>query len=108
MYLCDLWKIAPKRVAFAHTVLALIPLFIGPFLLKKPCLYPALALEQKEQIQHKLMFSKWYLLRLVAYGLRGHALVATLRDEKVRTKILQDSPLTQRGSHGADYKRSLG
>jgi len=83
-YLPELWAKAPWRVALTHTGLALVTLLLPPVVLRTPRLFSALPNSEKERMITTMMRSRIYLLRLIAFGVRGHALIAILRDEKAR------------------------
>lgn len=90
-YLVDAWKSSPKSVALAHTILCatvyFLPLFLFPYFRPLSMLAPA----SRNKFVNELLQSKLYFLRLVGFGVKGHALVAILRDPIAR-QALQKSP----------------
>ncbi len=88
-YLVDVWRDAPLRAALVHTALAWILLFLPLLILRKPKLFSGLSRSDQKLMQERMMHSRWYLLRMTAYGVRGHALVATLRDKEARAFFLR-------------------
>ena len=87
-YLIDLWKRAPFRVAATHTALAIAVLVLPLFVLGKLRLFPQLSRADKAEMQKRMARSPRYLFRLIFYGVRGHALVASLRDPLGRKSLL--------------------
>lgn len=87
-YLVDLWRSAPKRVAFVHTALALTVTLLPFLFLRRLKLFPSLLPKEQERMILKMMRSPIYLFRLIAYGVKGHALVAVLRHPQARRMIL--------------------
>jgi hypothetical protein len=98
-YLEDLWDHAPWRVALLHTFLALIVQCLPVLVLGRPVLFSMLSKPNQEKFQQRLFRSRWYALRLIGYGIKGHALVATLRDPKAREELLQPSSLFEARHH---------
>jgi hypothetical protein len=100
-YLSDVWTVAPKRVALLHTLLATFFLFIPGIILRKFKLIFQLSQDDRELFQIKMIGSRSYLLRTMIYGIRGHALVAILRDPNAR-----EHALTLESTH--DTKQKVG
>lgn len=86
-YLTDAWKSLPPQVALAHTVLCAVvfflPLFLFPYFRPLSILPSA----SRDQYVKELLTSKIYLFRLVGYGVKGHALVAILREPAAREAL---------------------
>lgn len=90
-YLVDAWRTAPKSVALAHIVLCaavyLLPLVIFPYFRPLSLLAPA----SRDKFVKELLQSKIFFLRLVGYGVKGHALVAILREPIARRSLESQS-----------------
>ena len=90
-YLVDLWTKAPRKVALTQTALAIL-LLLSPFYVQgKLLLYCWLSEKNKEKLQSAMTHSRFYFIRLVLYGIKGHALVATFRDPSARSSYLRRS-----------------
>jgi choline dehydrogenase-like flavoprotein len=89
-YLEDLWRDAPWPVALGHTLTALMmcaaPLALGHGL--RP--FPALTADEQGTLLARLLQHPWYPARLLAFTVRGNALVAALRDPHARAAFLSD------------------
>lgn len=77
-YLPTLWRDFPLKVALSHTLLCLAVFFLPPLILRKPKLLNGLTVSEKEQYATALLRSRIYLIRLIGYGVKGHALVSVL------------------------------
>lgn len=93
-YLEDMWNHTSKKVALLHTGLAMLISLSPFFLLGKLKLFPYLSPKDKQRLQDKLLFSRIYLVRIIGYAVRSHALVAILRDPKAREALLTKSKVT--------------
>ncbi|MBI4404376.1 MAG: hypothetical protein HY537_09460 [Deltaproteobacteria bacterium] len=89
-YLVDLWKHAPSHVAAAHTIAALIILFLPPLMIGKLSLFSALPRRDKDRMLEKLIHSKHFWFRMIAYGVRGHAMVATFRFPETKSCLKEE------------------
>jgi len=83
-YLESLWLDAPRSVAAMHTLLAIVTMCLPPFLLFKPKLLSGLGEGDRHSFVQRMMGSRLYPVRLMAYGVRGHALVAVFRNPRTR------------------------
>jgi hypothetical protein len=88
-YLVDLWAQAPRSVAVIHTTLALIVWMLPIVVLKRPVLFHQLSTPDQEKMIRRMKTSRIYLIRLIAYGVKGHALVAVFREPSARRQLLQ-------------------
>ncbi len=82
-YLETLWRDAPKRVALIHTLVAFMVMWLPPLVIVKFKPLCFLSHGDRERFQQKMLHSKYYVIRMLALAVRGHALVSTFRDEKV-------------------------
>lgn len=96
-YFLELWNRAPKKVALTQAILLLFMAVTPLILFGRLRLFPTLSRAEKESIWSRLQSSRVYALRLVAYGLRGHALMAILRDPAARLEVLS-KPSSERRS----------
>lgn len=87
-YLPDLWNEAPLRIAMTHTVLAIMISLLPLFLIGRPRRFGRLSAGDRVKVMEKMMRSRFYLLRIVAYGVKGHALVAVLRKTESRQSVV--------------------
>lgn len=89
-YLEDLWREARWPVALAHTLAALLmcaaPLALGHAL--RP--FPFLSSDEQGALLARMLRHPWYPVRLLGFTIRGHALVALLRDPVARAGVLGD------------------
>jgi hypothetical protein len=93
-YLVDLWRIAPKKIALVHTLLAILMYLSPPLILLTPHFLAGLTPRQNNEFQARLIRSRFFLLRTITYGVRGHALVAILREPSARAWLLKkEQPL---------------
>jgi hypothetical protein len=95
-YLEDLWHEAPLSVALTHTMLAIFVQFSPILFIGRFALLSQLKLSERETLQKRILHSKWYLFRLIGYGVRGHAMVAALRHKETRKRALRSPLLEQR------------
>lgn len=86
-YLSDVWKDAPPTVALLHTLMAVFVLF-SPLLFFRLRLFHQLDEEERPNLFKRLLNSRVYIFRLVAYAFRGNAMVAAFRDVSVRNELL--------------------
>ena len=86
-YLGDLWQHAPRRVALTHTLLAIF-VCLTPLLFGRFRLLPWLAPAEQQELLGRLLRARNYFLRMIAFALRGHALMAALRDAELRVQLL--------------------
>jgi hypothetical protein len=78
-YLIDLWNKAPKLV-FLSQFIGLSFIQLSPlFYFYRPHLFSNLTLTENDILQKKLSTSRWYMVRLLFYGVRAHALIAQFR-----------------------------
>jgi hypothetical protein len=87
-YLEDLWRDAPRFVAFGQTMLALAVCLLPPILVKRFCLFPSLPCEEQERMLRRMISSRWYLLRWAGQACRQIGLIAVLRDPAGRKAML--------------------
>lgn len=94
-YLSELWRTFPKRIALSHTLLC-VAVMVLPCLTKS--LRPLFLLNRsaKNHFASHLLRSRLYLFRLIAYGVKGHALVATLRTAAARDSLVESSSPAER------------
>ena len=87
-YLIDLWRDAPRRVAWAQTLMVCLLFFLPMLLRYRLAFFPYLKDAEKEDFLSRLMRSRFYFLRIFVYALKAQALCALLRDPAVRAEIL--------------------
>lgn len=95
-YLSDLWSDAPLKVALVQTILALIVLIMPMALLMKPKLFSSLPIHDRSEVIRRMSSSRIYLIRLIAYGVKGHATVAIMRDPLARNGLTKHKHLEQK------------
>ena len=83
-YLIDLWRYFPKSVALSHTLLCIAVYFLPAFTFYPLRVLSRLPLSQRNIFVTRLLTSRIYFFRLVAYAVKGHALVAIFRDADIR------------------------
>jgi choline dehydrogenase-like flavoprotein len=85
-YLEDMWREAPARAAAALTAAAI--LVAAWVRLSVFSVFRADSESRRTDPARRLLDSRFYPVRLLAYALRGHALVAALRDPAARQALL--------------------
>ncbi len=83
-----LWRQAPPVVALVHTLIALAICLLPPFLLGRFRPFSSLAPADQDRMVRRMLGSRLFLLRLLAYAARGQAMVAVLKDPEVRRAVL--------------------
>jgi hypothetical protein len=96
-YLPELWSEAPFRVALIHTLLAIVVSLFPLFLIGRPRRFGKLSQVNRLKMIGKMMRSRFYLMRLIAYGVKGHALVAVLRKTEVQKAVVAQGPVSLYG-----------
>jgi len=87
-YLWELKSRVPMKAFLIQVVLALF-VYLAPVLyLELPL--PLLAVKRKELILRKLMNSRIYLFRLIAFAVKSHALMAVFREPDARAEFELD------------------
>lgn len=89
-FLEDLWRVAPRRVALATTLGALLVCFSPVFVIGRPTLFHRLAVADRERLLQRLMTARPYPFRLWFFGVKSMALVAVLRDPDCRREFQLD------------------
>jgi len=85
-YLPDIFRSTTFSVGASHTLLCVAVFFLPVF---SRFLRPLglLTREEKDRFVTRLLTSPLYLFRLIGYGVKGHALVAVLREPVARQAI---------------------
>ena len=109
-FLEDVWRDAPRRVAFAHTAMAALTCLLPMAMLRTLRPLPFLPAAERERFVARALAAKRYAVRVMAYAMRGNAFVAVLRDPTARARMLGDAsalrsrhdpvPLAARPSRG--------
>lgn len=94
-YLRDLWSGYRWNIAFVHTAICAFMYFLPVLILGKAKTLPMLGAAERELFLKRILESRLYPLRLLGYGVKGHALMAVLRDASLRRDLGHHTPLTQ-------------
>lgn len=86
-FLEDLWRVAPRRVALATALGALLVCFSPVFVIGRATLFHRLTVDDRERLLQRLMSARPYPLRLWFFGVKSMALVAVLRDPACRRSL---------------------
>ena len=87
MFLEDLWRSAPWRIALASTVGVLLIAISPAVVVGRFTLFHRLPVDDQERVLQRLMNARLYLVRLLFVAVKGQALVAVLRDEECRKAL---------------------
>lgn len=98
-FLEDVWRDAPRRVAAAHTAMAIATCALPLLVLRTLRPLPWLGRRARDTFARRVLGSASYPLRLLGYAMRGNALVAVLRDPDARAALLGTPPPAHAHAH---------
>jgi hypothetical protein len=86
-FLEDLWKLAPWRVAFPSTVGVLLVAISPLVAVRRAKLFHQLVPAERDRVLSWWMEARLYVARLLFFAVKSQALLAVLRDERVRAVL---------------------
>jgi hypothetical protein len=86
-FLEDLWRVAPRRVAFGSTVAVLAIAISPPLTLRRWAAFHQLSADERDAAVRILLGFRFYPLRLMVTAVKMQALVAVLRDDDCRRAL---------------------
>lgn len=84
LFLEDVWRVAPWWVAVGNWVAVLLVCISPPLVLGRLACFPSLSPDDKERLLQRFSRVRLYPVRLLFSGVKGMALVAVLRDQRIR------------------------
>lgn len=86
-FLEDVWLVAPWWVTAGNVLAVLILCVSPPLVIGRFACFPTLSVEEKEECLKRFSRIRLYPFRLLFSGVKGMALVAILRDERIRKLV---------------------